>query len=356
MEDLLNQAQGVFGLKKGEILKGVIADIKKKAIFVDIGAKTEGIVIGKELKAVKDFIPHLKVGDEVEVEVKVPESDRGQILLSLKKAATDFAWQFFEEKLNSGGEVEVLGKEESHGGVLVLAPFGLLGFIPGSQIGSRYRHSPKNLIGKKVKVRVLEVDPKKNRLVFSERLASEPEVVEEEQKAIAKLKKGSKFKAKVVRVEPFGIFVRVKVPHPTKKGKKLELEGLVHISEVSWEKVENLTEWFSVGDQTEVVLLAKQDGKLQFSIKRLTPDPWEGIEKKYPKDSPVEGVVTKVTNFGVLVRLEPGIEGLIHISKIPPHLHYQEGEKVSCFIEKIDLANRRLSLEPALKEKPIGYK
>ena len=166
-------------------------------------------------------------------------------------------------------------------------------------------------LAEKIKVKVLEVDREKNRLVFSERLASEPEEVEQERKLIAKIKPGDKFKAEVVRVEPFGLFVRIKV-----NGKPLE--GLVHISEVSWEKVEDLPSMYQVGDKTEVILLNKEDGRLQFSIKRLKPDPWENIEEKYPMDQQFKGEVVRLASFGALVRLEPGIEGLIHISKILP--------------------------------------
>ena len=130
----------------------------------------------------------------------------------------------------------------------------------------------------------------------------------------------------------------------------------MHISEVSWEKVTDLTKMYQPGDKTEVALLSKQNDKLQFSIKRLSPDPWEGIEKKYPVDTEVEGLVTQVTSFGALVRLERGIEGLIHISKIPPTVKLKEGEKVRCFVEHIDVENRRLSLELRFEKKPVGYK
>jgi len=182
-------------------------------------------------------------------------------------------------------------------------------------------------------------------------MVSEPQLVEKEQKVIKKLKVGEKFSARVIRVEPFGLFVKV-----DSKKWGVQLEGLVHISEVSWEKVEDLPSQFKVGDKVKVVLLNKNEGKLQFSLKRLTPDPWEGITKRYPKDVPHKGVVTKVTNFGALVRLEPGVEGLIHISKIPPNTKLKEGQQVRCFVENIDEENRRLSLELDLTKKPAIYR
>ena len=353
MEDLLQKAKyELKGLKKGEFLKGVIAEKKRRTIFIDIGAKTEGVVGGKELELVRDFVDQLHVGDEVTVQVRVPENERGQILLSLRKAAAEKAWQFFQEKLASKEPVTVFGRETTRGGVVVNAPFGILGFIPGSQIGKKYQRRPENLVAKKVSVQVLEVNPEKNRLVLSERLVSEPEVVAEEQKLVAKMKVGQKFAAEIVRVEPFGLFVRVLVDPK----KALKLEGLVHISEVSWDKVENLRALYKPGDKVKVVLLRQEEGRLQFSLKRLAPDPWETIEKKYPYETPLKGVVTKVTNFGALVRFEPGIEGLIHVSKIPTGVEFKEGEKVTCYVEKIDKEHRRLSLELSQTKKPLLYK
>lgn len=336
--------------RKGDFVKGTIVEIKPKAVFIDIGGKTEGMVTGRELAAVRDFVSQLKVGDRVTAQIRVQEDDKGYALLSLRQAALDYSWKFFEEAAKRGEVVEVFGKDVNHGGVVVIAPFGLFGFIPGSQISRQYDGNPSLLIGKKVKVKVLEVDKRKNRLVFSERLVSEPDIVEKEREVIKKIKIGDKFKARVVRVEPFGLFVKVAY------SKDVLLEGLVHISEISWEKVTDLTKMFKPGDETEVCLVNKENDKLQFSIKRLYPDPWENIEEKYPVDSEVEGVVTQTTPFGALVRLEPGIEGLIHISKIPPGVSIKEGEKVKCFVEHIDIENRKLSLELRFEKKPVGYK
>ena len=351
MEELLALSQQQFPtIKQGDFVEGTVVEIKPKTIFIDIGGKTEGIVTGKELELVREFVKSLKVGDKVAAQVRVLENERGQTLLSLRKAAAEFSWQFFQKALKEGKVVEVFGKEVNRGGVVVIAPFGLFGFIPGSQIGKKYHRRPENLVGQNIKVKVLEVDKEKNRLVFSERMVSEPEIVEKEKKVIKKVKEGEIFEAEVARVEPFGLFILVPLT------KEVEVEGLVHISEVSWEKVTDLTQMFKVGEKVKVMLLNKAGDKLQFSIKRLKPDPWEGIEKKYPVDSPVKGKVVEITDFGALVNLEPGIEGLIHISKIPPKVKLKEGEKVKCFIEHIDKERRRLSLVLTPTEKPIGYK
>jgi len=342
MEDLL-KTEGLekLGFKKGQEVKGKITTIKNKAIYIDIGGKTDAIVMGKEFEFVKDYINDLKIGDEIEVQVKSPENDKGQILVSIRGAASGYGWNYFKEKEKSGGEVMVFAKELNRGGAVVIAPFGFFGFIPGSQIGTKFDGDPDKMIGKKIKTKVLEVDQAKNRLVFSERLVSEPEKVGEEVGAIENLKIGDVFEADIVRVEPFGVFVRVNCDN---KGAPLNLEGLVHISEISWEKVSELSSLYKNKDNIKIKLISKDEGRLQFSIKRLSDDPWEKIENKYPKDKETEGEVVRLANFGALVKLETGVEGLIHISKLTGGVSLKEGEKVQVYIESIDVAKRKISL------------
>ncbi len=350
MDQLLKEADyKLNSFSPGEIVSGIITEIKSRGLFVDIGGKSEGIVGGKEISEIKEFTKTLKVGDKIKVQIKNLEDEKGQILLSLKKVAAKFAWEFFQEKAKTGESIQVYGKEINRGGIVVIAPFGLFGFIPGAQIGKKWQNSLDSLIGKKIEVKVLEVDEEKNRLVFSERLISEPEKIEREEKVINKLKIGQKFKGKITRIEPFGLFIKVKED-------EVEIEGLVHISEVSWEKIENLSKLYQKSQEIEIVLVNKEEGRLQFSIKRLTPDPWEKIDKKYPLNEQTKGTVTKIAAFGALVRLEPGIEGLVHISKIPPETKLKLEEKVSCYIESLNKETRKLSLGLVLKEKPIIYK
>lgn len=349
MEDLLKEeGKEVVGFKKGQEVKGKITAIKNKVIYIDIGGKTDAVVTGKEFEFVKDYIADLKVGDEIEVQVRQPESDKGQILVSIRGAASGYGWNYFSEKEKSEGEVTVFAKELNRGGAVVIAPFGFFGFIPGSQIGSKYDGEPDKMIGKKIKTKVLEVDQSKNRLVFSERLVSEPAKVGEEVSAIENLKVDDIFEAEVMRVEPFGIFVKIDFDG---KGNKLSLEGLVHISEISWEKVNDVSQIFKAKDKIKVKLINKEDGRLQFSVKRLQDDPWEKIESKYPKEKEFEGEVVRTANFGALVRLEVGVEGLIHISKLVGGVAVKEGDKVNVYIESIDVPKRKISLGLVLSDK-----
>lgn len=355
MEDLLKQ-QGVelLGFKKGQEVKGKISAIKNKAIYIDVGGKTDAVVLGKEFEFVKDYVTDLKLGDEIEVQIKSPENDKGQILVSIRGAASGYGWNYYKEKEKSGGEVTVFAKELNRGGAVVIAPFGFYGFIPGSQIGAKYDGDPEKMLGKKIKTKVLEVDQTKNRLVFSERLVSEPGKVGDEVDAIESLKVGDVFEADVVRVEPFGIFVKVV---SEKDGVKLNLEGLVHISEVSWEKVSDLQGIYKPKTKISIKLINKGDGRLQFSIKRLSNDPWLDIEEKFGKDKEVEGTVVRIANFGALVRLDTGVEGLIHISKLANGVSLKEGEKVQVYVESIDVEKRKISLGlVAMDKKNVIYK
>jgi len=348
-ELLLLEQEKVRGLKKGEVVDGVISEITPKSIFIDIGAKTDGVVLGKEFERSKDFIQNLKVGDKVRVYVGSLENEKGQILLSLRQAASDFAWNKFEEMLKSGEETEVKGREVNRGGLIVDSAFSLQGFIPGSQIGSLWQGKLGELVGRKLTVKVIEVNREQNRLVFSEKLVSDAEKIKKAAQAIKKLKIGDIFEVEITQVAPFGLFVKVRVEDE-------EIEGLVHISEVSWQKVEDLNKLYKAGEKVKVKVISTEDNRVQFSIKQLLPDPWEGLESRYPIDSKLEGKVTRLTSFGALVEIEPGIEGLVHISKIPPELTINEGDKIDIYIESIDRENRRISLGLVLSQKPIGYK
>jgi ribosomal protein S1 len=350
MEELLALEQDkIRGLKRGEIIDGVVTEITSKSIYIDIGAKTDGVVLGKEFERARDFVKNLKIGDAVKVYVGSTENEKGQILLSLRQASVDFAWNRYNEMLKSGATVDVKGREINRGGLIVDAPYSLQGFVPGSQIGSLWQGKLDQLVGRKLEAKVIEVNREQNRLVFSEKLVSDAEKIERTAQAIKKLTVGDSFEAEVTQVAPFGLFVKILVD-------KEEVEGLVHISEVSWQKVEDLAKLFRTGEKIEVKVISTEDGRVQFSLKQLLPDPWEELEKRYPVDSKLSGKVARLTSFGALVEIEPGIEGLIHISKIPPEVTLNEGGKADIYIESIDRQSRRISLGLVLSQKPIGYK
>jgi small subunit ribosomal protein S1 len=347
----------VHGLKRGQIIEGVVVEKTKKILYIDIGGKSDAMVIDREMKAAEEYVKTLKVGDKVQAIVTQLENDRGQTLLSLKNAAQDSIWGEFEKLLESGKMTRVRGKEVNPGGLIVMAR-GLQGFVPSSQFGEERAEKIKELVNQEIEVKVIEVDREKNRLIFSEREVSEAGMIEAQKQALKGVKNGQVFDGEVVGIMPFGLFVRVEVTKETKGEEGVFLEGLVHISEISWEKVDDPKTYYKEGDKVKVQVLAidEKSGKLNLSVKQLLDDPWEEIEKKYPVEGRVKGEVVRLAPFGVFVQLEPGIEGLIHLSKIPSDKSLKEGDSVACFVESLDKKNRRLSLGLVLTQKPVGYK
>jgi len=359
MEELLQQTgYQLRGFRRGNEVEATVVEKTKRAIYLDIGGKTQGMVIDREMKAAKDYIDNLKVGDKLTAIVTQPENDRGQTLLSLKKAAADAVWQEFEEKFKTGEVIKVEGREINKGGLIVEVK-GIQGFIPTSQFSSQYLGKIGQLLNREIEVKTIEVDREKNRLIFSEKEVSQAGLLKACQEILKKIKVGEALEGTVTGVMPFGLFVKIADKRGKSRGKTpINLEGLVHISEISWEKVDEPAKFFQQGDKVKVKVLAVEEksGKLNLSVKQLQADPWEKIEKKYPVDAHVKGEVVRLAPFGAFVNLGPGIEGLIHISKIPAEKSLQAGDKVNCFVESIDKQGRRMSLGLVLKEKPVGYK
>ncbi len=358
MEELLKSlGKKLHGLKRGEEIEGVITDINKKLVLIDIGAKTEGVVINAEYAAAKDFVQFLKIGEKIQAMVVSPENEKGQILLSLKKAASNHKWNLLEEYLKTEEIIEVRGLEVNKGG-LITRIFDIRGFIPASQFSQKFLGKIEDLQNKLIKVKVIEVDRKKNRLIFSEKAVSEAEILENQKTALSKVKKDKVYEGIISGVMPFGVFVRVEVKSDKTKKEKLFLEGLVHISEISWGKVDNVKKMFTVGKKIKVKVLEidENSARLNLSIKRLSDDPWDKIEERYPIDKRVKGEISRLVAFGAFVNLEPGIEGLIHISKVPAEYEMKVGKKVKVYVESIDKEKRRMSLGLVLTEKPVGYK
>lgn len=359
MEDLLKETGYTLSAPKpGDVLKGVVTDVSKKMVLVDIGAKTEGMVVDKEYLAAKDYIESLNQGDEVSVYVISPENERGQILLSLKRALMDMKWEMYAEYMETGKTVEVEGVEVNKGGMIVQADT-IRGFVPSSQFGKEYLGRMEKLLNQKFKVKVIEVDKEKNRLIFSERHVSEAEALAKKSEALSFVHAGDTYEGVVSGIMPFGVFVGVEVPiGKDDKDMSGKLEGLVHISEISWEKVNDPNDFFKLGDRLKVKVLGVDEdaGKLNLSVKQLTDDPWTTVEDKYPIGAKVTGKVTRTAPFGAFVTLEPGVDGLIHISKIPSGEEPKVGDEVEIFVETVDMDQRRMSLGMVLTEVPMGYK
>lgn len=358
MEDLLKEVgDSIRTPKKGETVTGKITDKTRRMLMIDIGGKTEGIVVDKEFDAARDYIEQLGVGEEVEAYVLSSENERGQILLSLKKAALDTKWDEFTKALEEESVVEVKGLEVNKGGLIVVVD-GIRGFIPTSQFGKEYVGNLLKLKNRKLNVKVIEVDKEKNRLIFSEKHVSEAAEMAQRAQALDSVKVGEVYEGVVSGVMPFGLFVTVAVPLAGNEDAVGHIEGLVHISEMSWEKVNDPHELYKVGQDIKVKVLGVDEnaGKLNLSLKQLAADPWVEIETRYPVGTTVTGTVSRVVQFGVFVKVEPGVDGLIHTSKLSPDQEFQSGEEVTVVVESVDPAQRRMSLSTVLTEVPMGYK
>jgi len=335
---------------KGETITGLVTSVTRKAVLVDIGAKTEGLVAEKEYAIAKDFIDTLKEGDEIEVYVLTEENEKGQIMLSLRRAMFDKLWNMLEDYLENDKEVQVKGAEVNRGGMIVKWQ-GLRGFVPSSQFGAQYAGNFGDLMNKTFAVKPIEVDREKNRLIFSEKHVSEAAVIEKREQALKGVGSGEVMEGKVTGVLSFGAFVAVKVDEVT-------VEGLVHISEISWEKVDDINKYLKVGDKVKVKVLGVEEGtgKLNLSIKQLMPDPWSNVAEKYAVGTTVKGTVSRTAPFGTFVNFEPGVDGLIHISKASQFGELKQGESIEVLVESVDTEHRRMSLGPVLTEVPVGYK
>lgn len=342
MAELLAQTSyQPHGLKKGEEIEGTITSISPVGIRLDINAKTEGVVLEKDKRILSDLISTLKVGDTVRATVLNPESDEGYSVLSLRRQRKNKAWQLLLDAHQQDKTVDVIVTDVTRSGFLVDFS-SIRGFIPSSHLVG----SEDDVFGKTLKVKVLEIQPEENRLIFSQKAVAINTV--DLKKELAKIKINDTYTGIITNVTKFGLFVSIKE----------NVEGLVHISEVSWDRVMDLEKQFHVGQKVQVLVTGVnlQNSKINLSLKQLLPDPWFEISRQFSIDQQVEGEVSSISRVGVFVVLADGLEGLIHQSKIPLGHELHEGEKVTCIIESVDAQKRRISLVPVLKGKPVGYR
>ena len=346
-------------LNRGQEVEGKITFLNRKMVLLDIGGKTEGVVAGEEVSEATDLLDDLKVGDKIKVYVKYPENDQGQVMLSLRKAVEVNRWGKFTKMMADEKEVIVTGLEVNKGGMVVKLGE-IRGFVPTSQFGEKHLGKMDELLAQKFKVKVIEVDKEQNRLIFSEKMVSDSKALAKRHDALKEVKEGNELKGTVSGIMPFGVFVTVGVPmKKDKKGaEEAKVEGLIHISEISWEKVEDPNTLFKVGQEVgvQVIGVEKEAGKLNLSIKRMANDPWKEIEKDYAEGTKHKGKVVRIAPYGVFVNFMPGVDGLIHVSNKPVGKELETGEEVEVFVEKLDIKSRRMSLGMVLTEVPVGYR
>ncbi len=364
MEELLaEQDSDIKSFKHGDVVEGNVVRIDKDEILVDIGAKSEGVVSNRELYGRHaESAPQLNVGDTVLVYVLQPESQEGHVVLSLRRAGLERKWRAMQEQFEAGVIIEAPVIDHNKGGLIV--DCGIRGFVPISQIVD-FPRRPQNdqprdaaqeiaeklqpFVGRKLRLKILEVNRKANRLILSEKVALYEERREKRDELFSSLQVGQKVTGTVRSIAPFGVFIDLG-----------GIDGLVHKSELSWNKVNNPEAGYKVGEEVEaeVIDINHERGRISLSIRRLQPDPWHSTVADYKVGDIIDGTVTKLVNFGAFVRVRDGLEGLIHISELShqrvahPGDVVHEGQALRLKIISLDSERHRLGLSLKQAEEP----
>lgn len=333
-------------LTRGEIVKGTISAIDSDGIFVDVGCKSEGLIPDSEFDGTETS---LSVGDEIDVYVEDVESEEGNVLLSKKKADAESTWKMLRNALENKEIIEARVKERVKGGLLVDMR-GVRGFVPASQISREYIENLEQFIGEALRFRVMELDRRRNNVVLSRRVVLEEEYEEAKAHIFDTLEAGEICSGIVKRITDFGAFVDI----------GSGVEGLLHVSEMAWSRIEHPSEVLSEGDEINVMVLGldKDNERISLGLKQTKEDPWVTVGERYHQDDIVTGKVTKIVDFGAFVKLEDGIEGLIHISQLAnrrvgnPSEVVSVGDEVTLKVLNVSAEERRIGLSLRALEEP----
>jgi len=327
--------------KDGDIVEGEIVKIDRDEVLLDIGYKSEGVIPAKELSIRHDVDPNevVHVGDRVEALVLQKEDKEGRLILSKKRAQYERAWGRIEEVMTSGSTIKGPVIEVVKGGLIL--DIGLRGFLPASLVDLRRVRDLHPFVGTELECKIIELDRNRNNVVLSRRAFLEESQSEGRKKFLESLQKGERRKGAVSSIVNFGAFVDLG-----------GVDGLVHVSELSWKHVDHPSEVIQVGQEVEVEVLDVdlERERVSLSLKATQEDPWKEFERKYTAGEIIDGQVTKLVPFGAFVRVAPGIEGLVHISELSDqHVESPEsvlsvGDQVRVKVIEVDVARRRISL------------
>jgi small subunit ribosomal protein S1 len=345
MDELL-EASPLEQIKTGDVVEGTISSVKKHEVWIDLGPQGLGVVMRREISHGQQ----LEVGQKVTTSVVDPELDEGYALLSMKRAAKDRGWDELQRIFDEQEIIEITPYDANRGGLLVELE-GIRGFLPVSQLAAghypRVSGADKDeilqklnaLTNQSIRVRILDVSRKDNKLIFSEKEA----VKDDMQAMFSKLKVGDTVEGMVTGVIDFGAFVNID-----------GIEGLIHISEISWERVEDPRDYIKTGETVKAKIIAIDKDRLSLSIKQTKQDPWLDEVKAFKVGSLVEGKVTRITPFGAFVQLSPAVEALVHVSEmssddsVDPEKIFRLNEKKQFKVIDIDTESRKIAL--SLKE------
>jgi small subunit ribosomal protein S1 len=341
MDELL-AGSDVATLTTGAVIEGVISSVKKNEVWIDLGPQGVGVVMRREI----GYGQKLEAGQTVTVSVIDPEMEEGHALLSMKRAVKDRGWDEVQRLADAGDTIEVTAYDANRGGLLVELE-GIRGFLPVSQLAAghypRVSGADKDEILQKLnaltnqplRVRILDASRKENKLIFSEKEA----VKDDMQARFSELKVGDEVEGVVTGVIDFGAFVNVD-----------GIEGLIHISEISWERVDNPRNYLKVGENVKAKIISIDKDRLSLSLKQMSEDPWVKEVKAFKKGDVVEGKITRITPFGAFVQISPSVEALVHVSEmsdddgVDPEQLFQLNEKKQFKVLDIDTEGRKIAL------------
>src|SRR5256885_4762512 len=355
MEDYLHYDEESFKTPNhGDIVDGIVVRVDPDEVLVDIGAKAEGVISSKELGMRGDLdSAGLEPGDQIKVYVLQPENEEGNVVLSLRRARAETTWLVAAEKQTDGTVIDADVREQNKGGLIVNI-LGLRGFLPSSQVARAYAGTLETLVGKRIPVKILEVNRKRNRLIVSQKAAEDEDRARKREDLFSRLGVGDEVTGAVSGLTSYGAFVDIG-----------GADGLIHISELSWDRVSRVTDVLQLGEQVEVkvIKLDPDQNRISLSLRQLQQDPWERLMQTVPVGSILTGTVTKTKKYGAFLQVMPGIEGLLHISELSwDHVDKTEdvlkvGEEVQVKVIGIDTARRRVSLSlKQLSNAPAGHR
>jgi small subunit ribosomal protein S1 len=324
-------------IQEGEIVRGRVVHIGRDSVLVDVGYKSEGII---DLDEFPDQGRHLQVGEEVDVLLEEKEDSEGQVILSKEKANRIKIWDDISKKYDNNDVVDGVVVARIKGGLTV--DIGLKAFLPGSQIDLRPVRNLDKLIGERLQMRIIKLNKRRGNIVLSRRVLLEEERQRAKEKTLASLAEGQIIEGVVKNITEYGAFIDLG-----------GIDGLLHITDMSWGRVSHPSELFAIGDKVRVMVLKfdQEHERVSLGLKQMTPDPWMDVAEKYPETSRVSGKVVSITDYGAFVELEEGIEGLVHVSQMSwarrtrhPSKIVNIGDTIEAVVLSVDKDKKRISL------------
>ncbi|GGA38874.1 30S ribosomal protein S1 [Kroppenstedtia guangzhouensis] len=341
VEEMKSEMAEVTPLNRGDIVKGKVTKVEDHQVLVDVNYKFDGVVPISELSSlhVDKASDVLSEGDEVEVKVLRINDEEDKLVLSKKAVDADRAWEELQQKYESGETLEAEVADVVKGGLVV--DLGVRGFIPASLVERHYVEDFSDYKGRTLPLKVIEIDPAKNKLILSRKAVLDEEAEQRKQEILASLEPGQVMEGTVQRLTDFGAFVDIG-----------GVDGLVHVSELAWNRVEHPSEVISEGDQVQVKVLKvdQQNERISLSIKETQPGPWEKVSEEIKTGDIVTGTVKRLVSFGAFVEVYEGVEGLVHISQISrrhiatPSEELEEGQEVRVKVLDMQPEQKRISL------------